>query len=205
LGAGFKNFGTETLSSADVDGYLMRQSAMVFASAAARDSALSGVLENGMIAYLEDVNAYYFYDAGITLPTGGTAGWRVWYSQWGTFTPALNNFDVGNGTALAVWRWEFGALHTRGQFTLGSTSSFSGALTMDIPDTRTGDAYGSYGAGILNDAGTRLYSAACSVAPSDTVIRWTTDGGAVTSTGPFTWTTGDIFTWDIVVNVTVSG
>jgi hypothetical protein len=205
LGSGVKNFTTETLTSGDVDGYLMRQSVMCFDSAAARDSALSGILEDGMVAYLRDVNGYYFYDSGITLPTGGTAGWRVWYSQWGTFTPSFTGLTVGNGTSLAVYRWEKGALHTRGQFTLGSTSSFSGSLEMSIPDSRTGDAYGSYGAGVLNDAGTRLYSTVCSVAPSSTLIRWTTDGGPVTSTGPFTWTTGDIFTWDIFCNVTVSG
>ena len=57
MGSGFKDFAAgDILTAADVDGYLMRQTAMTFADAAARDSALSGVLDEGMIAYLEDTN-----------------------------------------------------------------------------------------------------------------------------------------------------
>lgn len=44
----------ETLFAADVQTYSMDQAVMVFASAAARDSALAGKLQDGMVAYIGD-------------------------------------------------------------------------------------------------------------------------------------------------------
>ena len=55
MGLGFKDFTAgDPLTAAQVDGYLMRQSNMVFASTSARDTALSGNLEQGMIAITTD-------------------------------------------------------------------------------------------------------------------------------------------------------
>lgn len=74
MGSGFKDFAAgDVLTAADVDGYLMRQTIMTFADASARDSALSGVLDEGMTVYLEDVNALFKYDGSVwspVLPTG---------------------------------------------------------------------------------------------------------------------------------------
>lgn len=207
MGSGFKNFGAETAASGDIDGYLMRQSIMAFDDTTERDTDLTGLLEDGMVCYVRDINAFYFYDSGITLPTGGVSGWRPWYSQWGAFAPTWTNFTLGNGTFVGVYRWELGSLHTRGQVTVGSTSAFTGTLLLQIPAAYTGDAYGSQGKSVLNDTGTRLYSATTSVAPSGTNIAWThgETGGLVNSTSPFTWANGDVFTWDIVINTTVAG
>jgi len=63
MGSGFKDWTAgDVLTAADVDGYLMRQTVMTFADASARDTALSGVLDEGMVAYLEDVNALTVYN-----------------------------------------------------------------------------------------------------------------------------------------------
>lgn len=63
MGSGFKDWAAgDVLTAADVDGYLMRQTVMTFADASARDTALSGVLDEGMVAYLEDVNALTVYN-----------------------------------------------------------------------------------------------------------------------------------------------
>lgn len=63
MGSGFKDWAAgDVLTAADVDGYLMRQTAMTFADSSARDTALSGVLDEGMIAYLEDVDQFTFYN-----------------------------------------------------------------------------------------------------------------------------------------------
>lgn len=62
-GLGFKDFTVgQVLASAEVDGYLMQQTVMKFADAAARTTALSGVLAEGMISYLADTNAVEKYD-----------------------------------------------------------------------------------------------------------------------------------------------
>ena len=57
-GAGYKLFNTgDVLTAAQVNTYLMEQTVMVFADAAARTTALSGVVSEGMISYLKDTNA----------------------------------------------------------------------------------------------------------------------------------------------------
>jgi hypothetical protein len=91
-GAGYKLFATgDVLTAAQVNTYLMQQTTMVFASSAARTSALSGVVAEGMLSYLTDTNALQYYDgsawqdvsnpgditgvtAGTGLSGGGTSG-----------------------------------------------------------------------------------------------------------------------------------
>jgi hypothetical protein len=71
-GLGFKDFTTgEVLTAADVDGYLM-QGVWVFASAAARDAAVTSPQE-GNFAYLKDTNVttYYTGSAWANLDTTG--------------------------------------------------------------------------------------------------------------------------------------
>ena len=71
-GLGFKDFVTgEVLTAADVDGYLM-QGVWVFASAAARDAAVTAPSE-GNFAYLKDTNVttYYTGSAWANLDTTG--------------------------------------------------------------------------------------------------------------------------------------
>jgi len=91
-GAGYKLFATgDVLTAAQVNTYLMQQTVMVFASSAARTTALSGVIAEGMLSYLSDTNTLQYYDgaawqdvsnpgditgvtAGTGLSGGGTSG-----------------------------------------------------------------------------------------------------------------------------------
>jgi len=109
-GLGFKDFVTgEVLTAADVDGYLM-QGIWVFASAAARDSAVTSPQE-GNFAYLKDTNTttYYTGSAWTNLDTTGmvnpmtTTGDTI-YSSSGS-TPAR----LGIGTAGQVLQVNSGA------------------------------------------------------------------------------------------------
>jgi hypothetical protein len=62
-GAGYKLFATgDVLTASDVNTYLMQQTVMVFADAAARTTALSGVVAEGMLSYLKDTNAVEVYN-----------------------------------------------------------------------------------------------------------------------------------------------
>ena len=62
-GAGYKLFNTgDVLTAAQVNTYLMEQSVMVFANAAARTTALSGVVAEGMLSYLKDTDAVEVYN-----------------------------------------------------------------------------------------------------------------------------------------------
>jgi hypothetical protein len=61
--AGYREFQTgEVLTAANVNGFLMNQSVMVFANAAARTSALAGVVTEGMLTYNLDTQQLEVYD-----------------------------------------------------------------------------------------------------------------------------------------------
>jgi len=88
-GAGFKDFAVgEVLTASDVDTYLMQQSVMRFADAAARGSALGTAtgtavpLAEGMVSYLDDADALQYFDGTV----------------WG----AVTNAGVGTNVVQAV-------------------------------------------------------------------------------------------------------
>ena len=61
--AGYREFQTgEVLTAANVNNFLMNQAVMVFADDAARDTALAGVLAEGMLTYNLDTKALEVYD-----------------------------------------------------------------------------------------------------------------------------------------------
>ena len=69
-GLGFKDFTTgEVLTAADVDGYLM-QGVWVFASAAARTSAVPSPQEGNM-SFLKDTNSTEYYSGSAWVAVGG--------------------------------------------------------------------------------------------------------------------------------------
>lgn len=72
-GAGYKLFNTgDVLLASEVNTYLMQQTVMVFADSAARTTALSGVLAEGMLSYLADTNATEVYDGSSWVSVSGT-------------------------------------------------------------------------------------------------------------------------------------
>jgi len=91
-GAGYRLFATgDVLTAAQVNTYLQQQTVMVFADSSARTTALSGVLAEGMVSYLQSDDTVYVYNgsawvsiansgditsvtAGTGLSGGGTSG-----------------------------------------------------------------------------------------------------------------------------------
>jgi hypothetical protein len=78
--AGYLTFNTgDVLTAAQVQYNLQNQSIMFFASAAARDAALTvGIVQEGMFAYLADTNQTLFYTGSAWEPVGDMSN--------GTFT-----------------------------------------------------------------------------------------------------------------------
>jgi len=133
-GLGFKDFITgEVLTAADVDGYLM-QGVWVFASAAARDAAVTSPQE-GNFAYLKDTNVttYYTGSAWANLDTTGmtnpmtTTGDTI-YSSSGS-TPAR----LGIGTTGQV-------LTVSGGIPSWATPAGGGGMTLLQTLTLTGSS-----------------------------------------------------------------
>jgi hypothetical protein len=115
-GAGYKLFNTgDVLTAAQVNTYLQEQAVMRFASAAARTTALSGVLAEGMVSYLMDTNAVEVYDgsawvgvgnvgditgvtAGTGISGGSTSGTVTITNSMATEITAAGDIIVGTGS-----------------------------------------------------------------------------------------------------------
>jgi uncharacterized protein YabE (DUF348 family) len=74
-GLGRKAFAAgEVLTAVNVQGYLMDQTVMVFASSAARSSAIGTAVSEGMMSYLADTNEVTVYDGTAWQSVGGGGG-----------------------------------------------------------------------------------------------------------------------------------
>lgn len=75
MATGYHDFTAgETLTAANLEDFCMKQSVMIFASAAARNSALAAVLQEGMWAYLLDTNTMTVYSGAAWSTFGPTHG-----------------------------------------------------------------------------------------------------------------------------------
>ena len=129
----FKEFvaGTPALAS-DMNTYLMEQSVMVFASAAARNAALPTPNE-GMVTYIEANDHLTIYN--------GTA-WIVFDTKTTTYTPTFTNFTLGNGVINHARYWKLGKIvYLVVDVTLGTTSAVTGQITISFPSTAFGSAH----------------------------------------------------------------
>ena len=113
-GLGFKTFTTgEVLTAADTNGYLM-QGVLVFATAAARDAAITSPQE-GQFAFTKDNNGLWYYDsaawvasgaagdiegvtAGVGISGGGTSGTVTVTNSMATEITAAGDIIVGTGS-----------------------------------------------------------------------------------------------------------
>lgn len=192
-GAGYKNFSAgEVLTSSDVDTYLMEQSTMVFASAAARDTAITAPSE-GMVAYLTDTNLLCQYSGAAWSGIGPSSGaWRSW-------TPTYSNLTVGSGTVVARYMRVGRMITYKFQFTYGSGSSVGTNPTFAVPVTAAAQGELDMNVCRLTDSSpfTRYIGWAVGATTSTVQIGQlenvvsTLAYVSVTATSPFTWATGD--------------
>ena len=138
-GLGFKTFNTgEVLTAADTNGYLM-QGILVFASAAARDAAITSPQE-GQFAYLKDTNVttYYTGSAWANVDTTGmtnpmtTTGDTI-YSSSGSTPARLGIGSTGQilTVAAGVPSWATPAAGGGGMVKIAG-ASFTTQTTVDV-------------------------------------------------------------------------
>jgi hypothetical protein len=137
-GLGFKTFTTgEVLTAADTNGYLM-QGVLVFASAAARNAAITSPQE-GQFAYTKDTNGLWYYDgaawvasgatgdiegvtAGVGISGGGTSGTVTITNSMATEITAKGDLIAGTGSAT----FDNLAVGTNGQTLVADSTAATG-------------------------------------------------------------------------------
>lgn len=107
-GLGYKVFAAgEVLTAANVNGYLMEQTVMVFDDSAARSSAI-GTPTEGMITYLKDSNGLFYYSGSawtvvgldpITFTSSTATAYTLLSSDAGSYIQFTNAGTVTVGTA----------------------------------------------------------------------------------------------------------
>ena len=173
-GQGFKTFTTgEVLTAGDVNGYLM-QGVLVFASAAARDAAITSPQE-GQFAFTKDTNGLWYYDgaawvasgatgdiegvtAGIGISGGGTSGTVTVTNSMATAIDAKGDLVAGTGA------------DTFAKLTVGANGT---TLVADSAEA-TGLKWATPAAGgmtLLNTGGTTLSGATTTVSSIDQTYK----------------------------------
>lgn len=175
--AGYHLFNTgDVLTAAQVQYNLQNQTIMYFATAAARNSALSGVLVEGMFCYLADTNSTEYYDgaAWVSIASSGDL----------TAITAGNGISVTSGTGpvpTVAIDTSITVDKTTAQ-TLTNKTLTSAALTTPTISTLTtnGDLVYGTGSGALSRLG--IGSAAQVLTVASGIPSWATpaSGGGMT-------------------------
>jgi hypothetical protein len=222
-GLGFKDFVTgEVLTAADVDGYLM-QGVWVFASATARDAAVTSPQE-GNFAYLKDTNVttYYTGSAWANLDTTGmtnpmtTTGDTI-YSSSGSTPARLGIGSTGQVLTVAagIPSWATPAsvgaqfaifIDQKAQNTNGGTFTSGAFRTRDLNTTQINQITGASIASnqITLAAGTYLLQAAMPAENTDRLSGrlYNITDSTVTIIATDAYTPGDK---EVVTNSVMSG
>jgi hypothetical protein len=154
--AGYRLFNTgDVLTAAQVQYNLQNQTIMYFADSAARDAALTGVVVEGMFAYLADTNTTVYYDGaawqsfGTGDVTGLTAGAGITITN---PTGPVPTIAISTGAALTS---------PEETITLSAVAA-TGAINIDTltsaVNIRTVNASGNWTINVRGDGSTTLDS-----------------------------------------------
>ena len=116
---------------------------------------------------------------------------------WDSFSVSFSNLTIGNGTATGFYKQIGRMVVYRVSVTFGSTTSVSGAVSINLPVTGAA-VQGVHQVVMIDDSTSTSYPGV--VAPSTTAAQLRTINAAGTyatqvalsSTVPFTWATSDI-------------
>jgi len=193
MGSGYRDFAIdEILTSANVNNYLMTQAVMSFSSTTTRDSELSGSLEEGMVAYTRADNTFWWYD---------NSSWRVLLTPETSYTPTLGGtgWSLGNGVFTASYTRVGDTVHFSAVLYMGSTTSFGSSFPeFTLPVAASLPLYYTWFDGAAQEgAGSGLFPVRWQLNAATSVRAYVVTASLayakhayVTSTAPFTWSTG---------------
>lgn len=174
-GAGYRDWTAGDIPTADqFDTFLQHQTVMVFASAAARDTALSLVKSNGMYAYQTDSKRLWAYDG---------AAWNIVHEarQSWNLTAVTQSGSVSCTTTRGWYQRSHGVWRAQIALSITGTGVTNNAVTVGVPITLSdvNDVGGSWS---FQDVSTGFFGAG-TVIPSSTVTVGLLVGGQVTGSG----------------------
>lgn len=112
------------------------------------------------------------------------------HAPWTLWSPSRTNWTVGNGVQDAAWqRPSASTCRFRYSHLWGTTSSFGGPPSLELPFTPAGDGVAT--AVFVDDSGTTTRMGALSWLAGDPTAFLVSDSGFVGATVPFTWTDPD--------------
>ena len=149
-GAGYKLFNTgDVLTAAQVNTYLMEQSVMRFATTTARDTALSGVLAEGMLCYIDADNNIYKYTGSAWVNIDTTGGGSPLTTKGDLYTYSTTDARLGVGTNGQVLT----ADSTTATGLKWADAAGGGKVLQVIQDTDTSNYVNTGGSGVESDTG----------------------------------------------------
>jgi len=202
-GLGFKTFTTgEVLTAADTNGYLM-QGILVFASAAARDSAITSPQE-GQACYLKDTNQVLTYSGSAWVAVGGGSPLTTKGDLY-TFSTVDARLGVGaNNTVLTAdsaeatgLKWAAAASGSGLTYVGGATFTTSSAVNVsDVFSTtyRNYIFYASFLHSVDADLTIRLRVSGADNSTSNYTTQRSDQDGSTTLVARFTTTEWSIYT-----------
>lgn len=172
----------ETLTAANLEDFCMRQSVMIFASASARNTALSAVLQEGMFAYLQDVNVLTVYSGAAWSTIGPVHG------AWTTWVPTITQVGTVAATVVRSSHIRFGRMmQTDGVLSVTGTGTSSSLITLTLPVTASSsNANTLLGRGLIFDSSAAAYYKGDWVLNSATTAKLHIDSGLYAGTSIFT-------------------
>jgi hypothetical protein len=150
-GAGIKNFGTEVLSSNDVDQYLMQQTTMVFATTSDRTTAFStqGITPStGMMSFITATKSLEIYDGTAWISIVATSGVPslvkiIPTSATNGTVGSTGLVTIGSTVSSVTVNGAFSNLYTNYRIAVsGITPSASNSFRLMIGSSRTDAHYG---------------------------------------------------------------
>lgn len=168
-------------------------------------SISAGVLNTNNSVVTANITDAAVTPAKLVAGTGST--WA--YSS---VVPTYVNFTLGNGTAVAYYRQIGKKVHYYGRVTLGSTSSVSGQMDVSLPvnaSTNVQDFAPIGTTNIWDQSANAYYPGFAWKANGAQYLRviFTSASGTyssavgTSSTVPMTWTTSDLFFWNVEYEV----
>jgi hypothetical protein len=147
MAAGYHDFASgEVLTAANLEDYCQNQSVLRFASAAARDTAVSGILTEGLMAYLIDTNSMCVYSGAAWSTIGPVHGtltaWTPTVTQSGSVT-----VTVTEGTYQRIGR----RITATAQLTVTGSGTGGNGIVVSLPVTARISPYSPMGVFMVFD------------------------------------------------------